>query len=170
MPVAPAAPQAATADSPARTQAAQWSAAEKLDYLRRKNIGNCQRCKLSTTRTQIVFGVGDPLDVGELGDVAGVGLGLAPGGAHGGGGRLGGGVVDVGGEDAGLAVGELEAEGAAEAAAGAGDDDAWSGWEWHAGRTVTQARAGVTRSRMTWMRAWLPAGGRHALTGARAPP
>lgn len=62
LPMAPAAPPAAAAaaDSQARTQAAQWSAAEKLDYLRRKNIGNCQRCKLSATRTQIVFGVGDP--------------------------------------------------------------------------------------------------------------
>ncbi len=60
LPLVPAAAEPAAADSPVRTQASQWSAAEKLDYLRHKNIGNCQRCKLSTTRTQIVFGVGDP--------------------------------------------------------------------------------------------------------------
>ena len=47
-------------ESQVRTLATQWSASEKLDYLQRKNIGNCQRCKLSTTRTKIVFGVGDP--------------------------------------------------------------------------------------------------------------
>lgn len=60
LPQAPAAAEPAAAESPVRAQASQWSAAEKLDYLRRKNIGNCQRCKLSATRTQIVFGVGNP--------------------------------------------------------------------------------------------------------------
>jgi len=60
LPQVTAAATPAAADSPVRAQASQWSAAEKLDYLQRKNIGNCQRCKLSTTRTQIVFGVGDP--------------------------------------------------------------------------------------------------------------
>lgn len=49
-----------TADTGVRDQARAWTAAEKLDYLRRKNIGNCQRCKLAGTRTHIVFGVGDP--------------------------------------------------------------------------------------------------------------
>jgi len=48
------------ADGAVRDKARTWTAAEKLDYLRRKNIGNCQRCKLATTRTHIVFGVGDP--------------------------------------------------------------------------------------------------------------
>lgn len=60
LPQVTAAAMPAAAASPVRAQASQWSAAEKLDYLQRKNIGNCQRCKLSTTRTQIVFGVGDP--------------------------------------------------------------------------------------------------------------
>jgi len=49
----------AAADGGVRDQAKAWTAAEKLDYLRRKNIGDCKRCKLSTTRKQIVFGVGD---------------------------------------------------------------------------------------------------------------
>ena len=48
------------ADGGMRDQARTWSAAEKLDYLRRKNLGNCQRCKLASTRTNIVFGVGNP--------------------------------------------------------------------------------------------------------------
>ncbi len=43
-----------------RDQARTWSAAEKLDYLRRKNLGNCQRCKLAGSRTNIVFGAGNP--------------------------------------------------------------------------------------------------------------
>jgi DNA polymerase len=33
--------------------------AETLDHIR-KNLGDCQRCKLSTSRKQIVFGVGNP--------------------------------------------------------------------------------------------------------------
>ena len=60
LPLAPAAEAPRTADPGVRGQARTWSAAEKLDYLRRKNIGNCQRCKLSGTRTNIVFGVGNP--------------------------------------------------------------------------------------------------------------
>jgi len=42
-----------------RSQAKSWSAAQKLEYLRIKNLGDCQRCPLATTRTKIVFGVGD---------------------------------------------------------------------------------------------------------------
>lgn len=51
-------------DSSARSQSdndpRQWSADKKLAYLRDKNIGDCQRCALCKTRTNIVFGVGDP--------------------------------------------------------------------------------------------------------------
>lgn len=60
LPLAAAATAPTMAETAVRNSASQWSAAEKLDYLRRKNIGNCQRCKLSATRKQIVFGVGDP--------------------------------------------------------------------------------------------------------------
>lgn len=60
LPLAAAAAAPVVAEPTTRNPASQWSAAEKLDYLRRKNIGNCQRCKLSATRKQIVFGVGDP--------------------------------------------------------------------------------------------------------------
>ena len=60
LPIAPSAEGPRPADTGVRDQARAWTAAEKLDYLRRKNIGNCQRCKLAGTRTQIVFGVGDP--------------------------------------------------------------------------------------------------------------
>jgi uracil-DNA glycosylase len=42
-----------------RTQAQGWSAATKLEYLRKKNVGDCQRCGLCKTRTNIVFGVGN---------------------------------------------------------------------------------------------------------------
>jgi DNA polymerase len=56
---APAA-EALRGDAAVRDQARTWTAAEKLEYLRRKNIGNCQRCKLAPTRTNLVFGVGDP--------------------------------------------------------------------------------------------------------------
>ncbi|MEM6992083.1 MAG: uracil-DNA glycosylase, partial [Myxococcota bacterium] len=41
-----------------RAQAQAWSPATKLEYLRRKNVGDCTRCPLSRTRTKIVFGVG----------------------------------------------------------------------------------------------------------------
>jgi uracil-DNA glycosylase family 4 len=61
LPVAPAGAGEPQSAGPAvRDQARTWSAAEKLDYLRRKNLGNCQRCKLAGSRTHIVFGVGNP--------------------------------------------------------------------------------------------------------------
>ena len=43
-----------------RAQAQSWSAATKLEYLRRRNLGDCQRCGLAKTRRNIVFGVGNP--------------------------------------------------------------------------------------------------------------
>jgi DNA polymerase len=43
-----------------REQARTWNPATKLEYLRRKNIGDCKRCPLCRTRTNIVFGVGSP--------------------------------------------------------------------------------------------------------------
>ncbi len=43
-----------------RTQAKQWTPATKLDYLRKRNVGDCQRCGLARSRTKIVFGVGNP--------------------------------------------------------------------------------------------------------------
>ncbi len=60
LPLASPAAEAPAAEAGVRSQASTWSAAEKLEYLRRKNIGNCQRCKLAGTRTNIVFGVGAP--------------------------------------------------------------------------------------------------------------
>lgn len=48
------------ADGAVRDQAKTWTSAEKLEYLRRKNLGNCTRCKLAPSRKHIVFGVGDP--------------------------------------------------------------------------------------------------------------
>ena len=42
-----------------RSQAESWSAATKLEYLRKKNVGDCRRCGLCQTRQNIVFGVGD---------------------------------------------------------------------------------------------------------------
>ncbi|MCB9566213.1 MAG: uracil-DNA glycosylase [Myxococcales bacterium] len=60
---APASGQPAAARStegPPRADAREWSAARKLDYLREKNLGNCQRCALARTRSNIVFGVGNP--------------------------------------------------------------------------------------------------------------
>jgi len=42
-----------------RSQAESWSAATKLEYLRKKNVGDCQRCGLCQTRQNIVFGVGN---------------------------------------------------------------------------------------------------------------
>ncbi len=52
-----------------REQALRWSPATKLEYLRRKNVGDCKRCPLCRTRNQIVFGVGnanaDIMFVGE---------------------------------------------------------------------------------------------------------
>lgn len=49
----PAVPKAAGAS------ASEWTPAKKLAYLQERNVGNCQRCRLSKTRTNIVFGVGD---------------------------------------------------------------------------------------------------------------
>lgn len=45
---------------PSRPTAEQWSAARKLQYLRERNVGDCRRCPLAATRSNIVFGVGDP--------------------------------------------------------------------------------------------------------------
>jgi uracil-DNA glycosylase family 4 len=60
----PAAPAPSTTHLPVasevRAQAKQWTPATKLEYLRTRNIGDCQRCGLSRTRTNIVFGVGNP--------------------------------------------------------------------------------------------------------------
>lgn len=42
-----------------RSQAESWSAATKLEYLRKKNVGDCRRCALCQTRKNIVFGVGN---------------------------------------------------------------------------------------------------------------
>ena len=52
-------PVAAAADGGVRDQAKAWTPAEKLDYLRHKNLGDCRRCKLAPSRKHIVFGVGD---------------------------------------------------------------------------------------------------------------
>lgn len=43
-----------------RQRAATWTAAKKLEYLRTRNVGDCQRCPLARTRRNLVFGVGDP--------------------------------------------------------------------------------------------------------------
>jgi len=54
-------PIAATSETTGLRERAQaWTPAEKLDYLRRKNLGDCRRCGLCQTRKTIVFGVGDP--------------------------------------------------------------------------------------------------------------
>lgn len=55
-----------------RTQAEQWSSERKLEYLQKKNIGDCRRCALSQGRRHIVFGVGNP-------DAALMFVGEAPG-------------------------------------------------------------------------------------------
>lgn len=60
---APAAPATTTrlpVAGEVRAQAKQWTAATKLEYLRTRNVGDCQRCGLARTRTNIVFGVGNP--------------------------------------------------------------------------------------------------------------
>ncbi len=55
-----------------REQAKTWSAATKLEYLRRRNIGDCRRCGLCRTRTNIVFGVGNPeADIMFVGEAPG---------------------------------------------------------------------------------------------------
>lgn len=65
---AAAAPQVDSAEA-LREQARRWTPATKLEYLRRKNVGDCRRCALCKTRTNIVFGVGsataDLMFVGE---------------------------------------------------------------------------------------------------------
>ncbi|MCA9649122.1 MAG: uracil-DNA glycosylase [Myxococcales bacterium] len=42
-----------------REEAKTWTAATKLEFLRRRNVGDCQRCPLARTRNHIVFGVGN---------------------------------------------------------------------------------------------------------------
>jgi DNA polymerase len=62
------------APAPARVSgdADSWSAATKLEYLRRKNLGDCRRCPLAKTRTHIVFGVGNPrADIMFVGEAPG---------------------------------------------------------------------------------------------------
>ncbi|HET6585316.1 MAG TPA: uracil-DNA glycosylase [Nannocystaceae bacterium] len=60
-PPAPDVPRESVAQPAAlREQARNWSPATKLEYLRRRNVGDCQRCGLAKTRTHIVFGVGNP--------------------------------------------------------------------------------------------------------------
>ncbi len=56
---APVAGKAVDAKAALRSQAQGWSAATKLEYLRKKNVGDCRRCGLCQTRTNIVFGVGN---------------------------------------------------------------------------------------------------------------
>jgi uracil-DNA glycosylase family 4 len=43
-----------------REKAKAWTPAQKLEYLRERNVGDCQRCGLARTRSKIVFGVGNP--------------------------------------------------------------------------------------------------------------
>jgi DNA polymerase len=55
-----------------REQARAWPAAKKLEFLQAKSVGDCQRCPLSRTRTNIVFGVGDPeADIMFVGEAPG---------------------------------------------------------------------------------------------------
>lgn len=49
-----------TAETQAVRATSNWSAAEKLSYLRERNVGDCRRCPLHRTRTNLVFGVGHP--------------------------------------------------------------------------------------------------------------
>lgn len=58
----PPAPAAAAPSSKAAVaaQAKDWSAAQKLDYLRHRVIGDCQRCPLARSRQRLVFGEGNP--------------------------------------------------------------------------------------------------------------
>ncbi len=59
-PASPARAAAVDGRGATRNQAHSWSAATKLEYLRRRNVGDCNRCALSRRRTNIVFGVGNP--------------------------------------------------------------------------------------------------------------
>ncbi|MFN3183381.1 MAG: uracil-DNA glycosylase [Nannocystaceae bacterium] len=56
----PAPSKSVDAKAALRSQAESWSAATKLEYLRKKNVGDCRRCGLCQTRQNIVFGVGNP--------------------------------------------------------------------------------------------------------------
>ncbi len=55
----PAAGKLVDSKAALRSQAENWSAATKLEYLRKKNLGDCRRCGLCQTRKNIVFGVGN---------------------------------------------------------------------------------------------------------------
>lgn len=55
----PTAGKSVDAKAALRSQAESWSAATKLEYLRKKNVGDCRRCGLCQTRKNIVFGVGN---------------------------------------------------------------------------------------------------------------
>lgn len=46
--------------TPLRAQAKDWSAEQKLNYLRHKVLGDCQRCPLAEHRQHLVFGEGNP--------------------------------------------------------------------------------------------------------------
>ena len=58
VPTAPAQPKVDT-KAALRAQAESWTPATKLEYLRKKNLGDCKRCGLCQTRKNIVFGVGN---------------------------------------------------------------------------------------------------------------
>ncbi len=58
-PAAPASRTSVDAKAALRAQAESWSPATKLEYLRKKNLGDCRRCALCQTRKNIVFGVGN---------------------------------------------------------------------------------------------------------------
>jgi uracil-DNA glycosylase family 4 len=65
-------PLRAAAQKVISSKAKQWPAAKKLDYLRERNVGDCQRCVLARTRNNIVFGVGSPeADVMFVGEAPG---------------------------------------------------------------------------------------------------
>jgi uracil-DNA glycosylase len=55
-----------------KSEVERWSAAQKLEYLRERNVGDCRRCPLAKTRRNIVFGVGNPeADVMFVGEAPG---------------------------------------------------------------------------------------------------
>lgn len=58
--------------TPRRDDATQWSSAKKLHYLQTQAVGDCTRCPLHRTRTQLVFGVGNPeADIVFVGEAPG---------------------------------------------------------------------------------------------------
>lgn len=57
---APAAAAPVTGAAPLRAQAKSWSNAQKLEFLRSKVLGDCQRCPLAKHRQNLVFGEGNP--------------------------------------------------------------------------------------------------------------